>query len=350
MDPAVLRSGSSGGLVTQLLIHALERGEIQGALLAGYSAQRPWEAEPVLARTPEEVLSCAGSKYCVVSTNAALRDAKKIEGRIGYVGLPCHVRGLRLLMQKDSVWRDKIAMVLGLYCHHAWESEAALWLMMRRGIDPKKVRQFRYREGNWPGRVQTRTNGTWINLHSERIDDFISYILLTHAPNRCLLCTDAPNRLADLSFADAWLPKEIPEQDNWTAVVVRTRKGEVLLEQAHRRGVIRLETTDMATALCRQERMAREKHAMARVLIKKRTRRAQPFPDMPREPSADPWIPLFRRICFETIYFLRQFRVCRALMFDLLVFRLVRFRGSLRRVLRGLSPQVQKGWRATHPK
>ncbi|MCV4600519.1 hypothetical protein OFC63_31320, partial [Escherichia coli] len=52
-----------GGVVSALLIALLEAGELDGALLARQSAREPWKGEAFLARTPEDVVACAGSFY-----------------------------------------------------------------------------------------------------------------------------------------------------------------------------------------------------------------------------------------------------------------------------------------------
>ena len=52
-----------GGVVSALLIALLEAGEIDGALLAKPSEREPWKGVAHLARTPEEVIACAGSFY-----------------------------------------------------------------------------------------------------------------------------------------------------------------------------------------------------------------------------------------------------------------------------------------------
>ena len=52
-----------GGFVSALLIGLLESGALDGALLAKPSEREPWKGVPFLARTPEEVIACAGSFY-----------------------------------------------------------------------------------------------------------------------------------------------------------------------------------------------------------------------------------------------------------------------------------------------
>jgi coenzyme F420 hydrogenase subunit beta len=96
-DYCIRYNGSSGGLVTTLLINLLKKREIDGALVTRMSKDRPLEAESFIARTPEEIYEGRGSKYCPVPANLALKDiieAKDSE-RFAVVGLPCQICGIR---------------------------------------------------------------------------------------------------------------------------------------------------------------------------------------------------------------------------------------------------------------
>ena len=61
------------GMVTTLAARLLERGEVEGVILAGTNPGTRFEPRPVLARTPEEVRACAGNKPSL-SPNLALLD------------------------------------------------------------------------------------------------------------------------------------------------------------------------------------------------------------------------------------------------------------------------------------
>lgn len=50
-------------VVTSVLIHLLDAGEIDGALIATESDDDPWKAESLLATTTEELIENAGSFY-----------------------------------------------------------------------------------------------------------------------------------------------------------------------------------------------------------------------------------------------------------------------------------------------
>ena len=61
-DSKIRYDSASGGLVTILLIFALEEGMIDGALVTRMSEENPLEPEPFIARTKEEIISASKSK------------------------------------------------------------------------------------------------------------------------------------------------------------------------------------------------------------------------------------------------------------------------------------------------
>ena len=71
-DYDIRYNSASGGLVTQLLIFALEEGIIDGALVTGMKKDNPLEPEPFIARTREEIIEASKSKYCPVPANICL--------------------------------------------------------------------------------------------------------------------------------------------------------------------------------------------------------------------------------------------------------------------------------------
>ena len=73
-DRSVRRDCASGGLVSSLLIFALEEDLIDGALVTRMREDNPLRPEPFIARTRDEILSAAGSKYCPVATGTALKE------------------------------------------------------------------------------------------------------------------------------------------------------------------------------------------------------------------------------------------------------------------------------------
>ncbi len=73
-DAKITGVAQDGGVVTALLCYALDKGIIDGALLAGKS-DIPWMPKPVIATTKEEIIACAGTKYTINPVVSVLKDA-----------------------------------------------------------------------------------------------------------------------------------------------------------------------------------------------------------------------------------------------------------------------------------
>src|SRR5690606_29940058 len=107
-----------GGFVTAALLWGLETGRIDGAALSRPSPTRPFDSEPFLATSAEEILECAGSVYTYSASPLALPEAERHGlGSIALVGPGCQAslpgvaqaRGLGRL-------RSRIGVTLGLFC------------------------------------------------------------------------------------------------------------------------------------------------------------------------------------------------------------------------------------------
>ena len=91
-DDYVHELGQDGGLVSAMLIWCLEHGYIDAALVSYLEGDgSSWKAVPGVARTREEVLAAAGSRYTYSATPMAYEEA--VAGgaeRLALVGMSCH--------------------------------------------------------------------------------------------------------------------------------------------------------------------------------------------------------------------------------------------------------------------
>ena len=234
-------NSSSGGLVTELLIFALEQKMIDGALVVKMKADNPLEAEPFIARTKEEIISASKSKYCPVSANIALKEIIRQDGKFAIVGLPCHIHGIRKAEVLNKKLRKKIVLHLGIFCSHTVNFSGTELLLEKIGIKKQNVRQLYYRGDGWPGHLSVvYKNGRELSLeyHDYWNPLFGPYFF---TPLRCMCCYDHTNELADLSFGDAWLHDILVKDKEGTSVVIsRSKVGRELLEKAESAGMITL--------------------------------------------------------------------------------------------------------------
>lgn len=237
-------NSSSGGLVTQLLIFALEEGIINGALVTRMKKDKPLEPEPFIARTKEEIVEASKSKYCPVPANVVLKEIlESKEGeKFAVVGLPCHIQGVRKVERGNKKLREKVVLHLGILCSHTNSFKGTEFLLHKLGIKRGKVMRIDYRGEGWPGKIKiglingeeryiSNQDPLWNNV-------FNSFFFV---PHRCLLCNDLTAELSDISFGDAWLPEIVSkEQAGKSIIISRTKIGEELLNAANSNGYIEL--------------------------------------------------------------------------------------------------------------
>lgn len=235
---------ASGGLISSLLIYSLDKGIIDGALVTRMKKDSPLEPEPFIARTKDEILEAARSKYCPVPLNVALRqilDAKTGE-KFAVVGLPCHIHAVRKAEITNRQLKDKIVLHFGLLCGGTHSFHATDMLLRKMRIPRETVSKLDYRGGGFPGRISA-----WLNNGDKISVPFIDYFNPIFGPRffrpiRCNFCPDGTAELADISFGDAWT-KECKANENigQSIAIVRTTFGEGLINSAMADGLLNLQ-------------------------------------------------------------------------------------------------------------
>lgn len=256
-DYSIRYNSSSGGLVTQLLLFALEEGLIDGALVTRMKKDNPLEPEPFIARTKEEIIEARGSKYCPVPANIALKEiinAPECQ-KFAVVGLPCHIHGIRKAEQINKKLKRKIVFRIGIMCSHTMNCNATKFIINNlMNMKDDEIIHLEYRGNGWPGRFFVKTNRGEMKYHPfipgrciQRYPPVgILHLLHFFTPDRCMMCTDQNCELSDLSLGDAWLPEFKSMDTIGTSIItIRTVAGQTLLEEAKSKGVIHIENVSV---------------------------------------------------------------------------------------------------------
>jgi len=237
-------NSASGGLVTSLLIYALEKGIISSALVTRMKKDNPLEPEPFIARTKEEIIEASKSKYCPVPANIALDEVLKSKEaeRFAVVGLPCHIQGIRKAEKINEKLRNKIVLHLGIFCSHTLSFTGTRLLLKKINIEKKGVEKISYRGEGWPGKIRIdlkNGNQRYISNQSPLWNIIFNSFFST--PTRCLLCNDLTAEFADISFGDPWLPEIVSKEEVGRSIIIsRTKQSEELLNAANSDGYIEL--------------------------------------------------------------------------------------------------------------
>lgn len=226
-DERVRERSQYGGTVTALAVYGLETGAMDAALLTAWSQdpEDPHLPRPWLARTPEEVLAAAGSKYTACPTLRILDETLRRDAtRLLVVARPCQVLALRKRMriQDPDFLKEHIALTLGLFCMWSMSyREFRQWAETLLGREP--IRRIDIP----PGKMVAQTAaGTLVDMpHDEA---------RARARETCGLCYDFTAELADLSVGSTeW-------KDDWNTLIVRSDAARAFVEDAAARGFLEL--------------------------------------------------------------------------------------------------------------
>jgi len=220
-DSEIRSVAQYGGVVSALMAYALETGEIDAAVLAKSSNRI--SAEPTIAKNRKEVLECAGSKYIVCPTVEEVVEATKHGiGKIGVVGTPCQVTAVRKMQASNfETAADKVGPIIGLFC--TWVVSPDAYNYIKDLVGPAKVVKLDVPPP--PASIFViQTDAKRIEVPLDEVRKFI-------LPS-CNICFDMTNEFADISVGT------VEGEEDWNTVIVRTKEGEKLLQDAIDAGII----------------------------------------------------------------------------------------------------------------
>lgn len=249
-DDLIYKNSQSGGIVTALLAHLFDSGEITGAVVAVMKRGNPPSGEPLSIRSPEELPETQKSKYIPIPLLKAVPGILQEEGRFALVGLPCHMHGLHNLYSLYPALEQKIAVTIGLVCDRVLSLAVLDYFARRATCSSLASLVFRDKQRPcYPGNVVVESKDGRVSVldSSERISakDFFT-------PIRCRLCFDKLNILADLVVGDPHGISGINRTDGESLVLLRTPKGEKLFREACEHAVLSVRETQAQGAICGQ--------------------------------------------------------------------------------------------------
>lgn len=230
-DKKILGKGQDGGIVTALLVYALEKNIIDGTIVAG-PGDEAWKPEPMVATTKKEILKGAGTKYTMCPNLSLIKEATRSYGleKIGTVGTPCQVMGLRKMEAYPMGARnvtDKIALVVGIYCMENFPYDSLkTFIQDKANTTPEKVVKMDISKG----KLFIRTSN----------DETAIPIKQTHGYEQsgCRYCMDYVAELSDVSCGS------VGAKPGWSTVIKRTDKGVSLIDSAIEDGVLEVTETN----------------------------------------------------------------------------------------------------------
>ena len=236
-DKDIRKAGQSGGVISSLLIYALEKKIINGAIVTRWSKDDPLKPEMFVATSKDEILQAIKSKYCPVSTEKIFKEIKNIEGKIAFVGTPCQMHKLKKLEKKDKKIKEKIILHFGLFCTGVMSYKFQEYILSVAGIRKQDVINFTYKKKkSAPLSIELKNGETKTISNQCRLK-----LKPLFTPDECYSCRDRLNGLSDISFGDPWIPEFRDDKLGTSMIVSRTDAGDNLLNEMKHNGVIKLD-------------------------------------------------------------------------------------------------------------
>ncbi|MEW6186973.1 MAG: Coenzyme F420 hydrogenase/dehydrogenase, beta subunit C-terminal domain [Thermodesulfobacteriota bacterium] len=262
-DPDLRRNAQHGGTVTALMALALEEGWIDSAIVA--EDEEDFQHHGLVVDKPEEIVKRGKSKFLVSPTVAAFNKAVQGEAqKIGVVATPCQAQALAKMRMKPIAGNDnqvdKLKLIIGLFC--GWTlSWRPFTDLLRTKTELSNILGMDIPPGKGVVEIYT-TKGT-LTFTMEELQPYIR--------EGCRYCVDSTAEFADISVGSARLPEDWAETKTWNQILVRSLRGQELIELARSKGI--LEFRDVPPGNLEElKQAAREKKKGALERIKEKGR------------------------------------------------------------------------------
>ena len=224
-------SRQDGGAVTAILGLMLDNKEIEAAIVVRQKEGTPWMPVAKRVTSKKEVFEYGGTIYTHAQVVGELLNGYKDNlSSMAVVGTACNIEAVnRMQVHPGGLFHVDPKMKvfkISLFCMESFDYEGLVSFLKKEGIDVSKVERFAIAKGNFMVTVGGE-------VKSWPVKDLDSI-----ATSSCAYCNDLTGRTSDISCGN------IGTDDDWTTVIVRSKRAEGILKDAIKKGVIEAEELD----------------------------------------------------------------------------------------------------------
>lgn len=225
--------GQDGGVVTALLMYAMDNGLIDAAIVTQKSEEEPWKPVAKIVTSSEELLKSSGSVYSHSQTVEALVEAiDKGYRSIAFVGTPCNIDAVAKMQTQPfrllHLFMKAKILKVGLFCMDSFAYEGLKeFFEEEQGIPLSSITKMGIAAGKFN-----------IIYDGDKTDAWPVKDLDKHRSTSCHYCRDLTSEKADISVGSVGSP------EGYSTILVRTGVANELLEDAMENGYLLLEPLD----------------------------------------------------------------------------------------------------------
>lgn len=219
---------SSGGFIKSFLVYLLESSRVDMVIITRTGdSSNPLVPETIITNSREDILSTRTNSVYALNNPLKVLNEIDSEKKYAFVGLPCHVRNLKL-MQKRGKYTN-IMTVIGIFCNHVPNLAFTEGILKKLKVKVEDVKQIEYRGNGWPGDFTAHLkNGQsrFISCTEVWSND------LNNGPKMCKCCSEI-GVSADICVGDPWnLGLERTDEKGMSLVICRNRGANDLVKRA----------------------------------------------------------------------------------------------------------------------
>lgn len=234
------KRGSSGGMGNWIAVQLLKEKLVDGIIHVKSSTEKEKALfEYQVSYNEDQLTMGAKSKYYPIEMSKVIKFVRENKGRYALVGIPCYIKGVRLLAEQDGVIRKRIKFFIGLVCGHLKSDMFAKSIGWQLGIEPKNLRGIDFRK-----KLENRLASDYgVEVIGEKDEKEVVLSSPTKELyttnwghglfkyNACEFCDDILAETADITVGDAWLPEYTNDSMGTNVIVVRNPIIQHILEK-----------------------------------------------------------------------------------------------------------------------
>lgn len=234
------KNASSGGFGTWIFKELFEKDYIDAVIHVKEDLTKEKLFKYDISYNLEEIQAGSKTKYYPVEMSEVLNVVKDKPGRYAVIGVPSFITELRLLCEKESVFKERIKFFIGLVCGHQKSTYFSDFLAWQCGIEPNKLEHIDYRKKNanlpatsYDIEVSGMIDGA-IKTITKNTRDLYGYdwgqgFFKVRASD---YTDDVMNETADLTLGDAWLQDYANDSLGNNILIVRNPLIDSLIKEA----------------------------------------------------------------------------------------------------------------------
>jgi coenzyme F420-reducing hydrogenase beta subunit len=211
--------GQDGAMGTEFIMSAIDMGLIDRGLFV--DRNELWQTDVFHARNPDQLhrLPLGGTKYVFANVIPELKKAVMLSKvGVGVVGTPCMVSGVRKLQEEFPVFKEKVKLVVGLFCTENFHYDEVSKYLKEKGVDFSKLVKTDIMKGKF---VATMTNKE-VKFKVSQLSSIL--------PSGCNVCTDFTAVESDVSVGS------VGSVPGFSTTVVRTEVAKKVWDYIKEKG------------------------------------------------------------------------------------------------------------------